>query len=141
MVLEAVAPSTTSSCQIIKHQCGNKGVSYSVPNKPAQCEELQPPATNKLVDYVCIDTPGECRYSVKSGEHTDNHTYPPGFLVAKHPDTIREKVLDDQGNHGSDKWHFECGYVRVGQAVHIPEARGKPVVQVCTAHRCLYRLN
>ena len=25
--------------------------------------------------------------------------------------------------------------------IHIPEAGGKPVVQVCTAHCCLYRLN
>jgi len=77
----------------------------------------------------------------RSTHHTDNHTYPPGFLVAKHPDAIREKVLDDQGNHCPDKRHFECGYVRVGQAVHVPEAGGEPVVQVCTAHRCLYRLN
>jgi len=76
-----------------------------------------------------------------STHHTDNHTYPPGFLVAEHPDTIGEKVLDGQGNHGSDKRHFERGYVRVVQVVHITEARGEPVVQVRTAHRRLYRLN
>ena len=49
--------------------------------------------------------------------------------------------MDGQGNHSSDKRHFERGYVRVGQAVHITEAGGEPVVQVCAAHCCLYRFN
>ena len=85
-----------------------------------------------------------CCYGVRtsfSTHHTDNHTYPPGFLAAEHPDAIGEKVLDGQGNHGSDKRHFERGYVRVAQVIHITEAGGEPVVQVRTAHRRLYCLN
>lgn len=61
--------------------------------------------------------------------------------MAKQPDTISKKVLDDQGNHSPNKRHFESGYIWVDQVIHITKTGGEPVVQVRTAKSRLYCLD
>ena len=47
---------------------------------------------------------GIARFEVQRTHYSDHQAYRPGFPLAEHPDTIREKELNGHGSYSPEEW-------------------------------------